>query len=255
MKISCVIITLNEERCLAQVLQAVNWVDEIVVVDSGSRDKTCEIARAAGAKVIERTFSGYGSQKRFAVAAARNDWVLSLDGDEVLSEDLASRLKEVTKNGLDNAAAVAFPIENVFLGRPIRRWRGHDKLHPRLFYRAQANYNDADVHEEIQVKGKILEVTEPVWHYSYADISHYLEKMNRYTTLAAEKMHREGRSIALWAIPARGVLQFFKFYLGHGNFLSGYNGFVWSLLSSIYDVAKCLKLIELRKSEIQRGSR
>ena len=159
MKLSVVLITLNSEKILFNTLEAVKWADEIVLVDSGSTDKTLEIAQKFKAKIVYRAFDGYGSQKNFATQQASNDWILSLDDDEILTPELQ---KEIQSINLQNADFQGFKIPRslIFLGKLLRFSGEYKRLTLRLFNRKQGNWNAEYVHESVEVNGKIGKASE-----------------------------------------------------------------------------------------------
>jgi len=246
--ISAVIITLNEEQAIEQCLAALRWCDEIVVVDSGSTDRTVEICRANGCSVHQRKFDGYGPQKRWAVSLAHHDWILSVDADEVISDSLRD---EIVRE-LDAAELIwdglLIPRTMVFLGREFRHGSEHRYPSLRLFNRQRGNFTDARVHEGVEVAGRTKQLAGRMLHYSYRDLHQYFEKFNRYTSAAAEELFREGRHKSLWGVFFALPVNFLKHYLLRRNLFNGYPGLVWSVLSSYYPLVKYLKLRDLERT-------
>lgn len=247
--ISCVIITKNEETRLARTLESVMWCDDIVVVDSGSQDKTLEIAKQFGARTFTRAFDGYGIQKRYAVEQAKHDWVINIDADEVVTE----RLKEEVRSlDLDHSKYVAygFALENIFLGKKLKFF-GHPDVHLRVFNRRYANFNKALVHEKVETEGRTLNLKDHVDHYSYQNIYHYFEKFNRYTSMAAEEKFAKGKTVGFFSIITRWLISWFRFYIIKGGFINGYQGFIWCFFSGFYTAVKYVKLKELNDRKNQ----
>lgn len=246
--ISAVLITFNSARLLEPVLAALQWCDERVVVDSGSRDQTQAIAERFGCRFIHREFDGFGTQKGFAVAQARNDWVLVVDADEVVTDELRNeilaRLSDVAAGRL-NHRGFEVPISLVFLGR-LMRYGGEYKMpHLRLFDKRFGNYNQNRVHEDVVLEGTVGRLSEHMLHDSYGSLHEYFEKFNRYTTAGAQDLLGRGRRGTIGQVAGRLPLTFLKEYLLKRNFLNGYPGFVWSLFSAFYPVVKYAKLREL----------
>ena len=242
--ISAVIIAYNEAHIIAHCLKALQWCDEIVVVDSGSQDDTVAICESLGAQVVYKKFEGFGAQKRFAVAQARHDWILSIDADEVLSEALIEEIQAIFRQG--NISVQGFQLRRtlVFMNRPIRSEYGKPYL--RLFDRRVGNFDEAKVHEQVVLPGKSQTLKNHFWHYSYTSIQAYFERFNKYTSMAAEELLARGKGKSRLMIVLRLPFSFLKIYFLEGCFLSGFPGFVWALFSAFYPVVKYVKVIDLK---------
>ena len=255
-KISAVIITLNEEKNIQRALDALRWCDEIVVVDSFSTDRTAELCKSAGCRVLQQPFNGFGNQKQFAVEQARNDWVLSWDADEVPTEGLLGELQELSGSPDPPHAGYTIPRTLVFLGKTMRHGPEHRRPILRLFDRRRGRFSKSIVHEEIELGGSVGAFRHEMLHYSYDSIHDYFVKFNRYTTLAADQLHERGKTASRLQIVVRPLLEFFVLYVLRGFWLNGYPGFVWSLLSAMYPSVKYMKLRELsRVGSPQHASR
>jgi glycosyltransferase involved in cell wall biosynthesis len=249
-RLSIVIITLDEAHDLPRCLDSVAWADEIVVVDSGSTDGTQALCHERpGVRLIEQTFLGFGPQKRFAVAQASHDWVLNLDADEAVTPELADEIRSFLAGDLAGVAGATLSRRMVFLGRVFRH--GRDSRHRvlRLFDRRRGNFDEAPVHERVEVNGATKPLGGILLHYSYRDLSDYFDKFNRYTSLTAARMHARGRKVGAAELVLRPPWAFVHYYLFRGNWLNGLPGFVYSLLSSLYKTVKYLKLYELRRHD------
>lgn len=242
MPISAVLITLNEENVLEKTLRALAWADEIVVVDSGSTDATVAIAEQFGAKVFFRKFDGYGPQKHFAVAQASHDWVLALDADEVVTQQLQAEIISTLQK--PNYQGYYVPISLIFLNRLLRFGGEYKMLHLRLFNKQFGNFNQKTIHEGVELTGKVGRLQHQLLHYSYADLHDYFQKFNHYTSRAAAQLHEQGKKASLWKVVGRFPLTFLKIYVLKLGFLDGYAGFVWALFSAMYPVVKYAKLRE-----------
>jgi glycosyltransferase involved in cell wall biosynthesis len=247
MLISVVIITFNSEFALEKVLTAVSWANEIIIVDSGSTDNTLEIARKFGINVIYHKFEGYGTQKHFACSLAKNDWVLSIDDDEVVTESLKKELETIDFLKTEYSG-FKLPISLVFLGKLLKYGGEYKKLHLRFFNKNKGNWNQSGVHEGVELTGKIGQLNEQILHYSYANLHDYFAKFNNYTSIAAQSLFDQNKTVSSFKVLTRFPLSFLKNYLIKGSILDGYPGFLWTLLSAIYTVVKYAKLKELNRN-------
>jgi glycosyltransferase involved in cell wall biosynthesis len=242
-KLSAVVITRNEERDIGHTLDALAFADEVVVVDSCSTDRTADLCRGRGARVIERAFDGYGPQKRFAVAQATHDWVLCIDADEVVSPELAASIRAVLA-GEPACAAYALRFHTVFMGRVLTR--GCSEAHVRLFDRRRARWNDASVHERVEVAGPTGLLAGFVLHATARDLSEAIQKLDLYTTRSALELHARGaRPRSLASIVASSAFHFFKHWILRGLVLNGVPGFAWAMLFAIGSAVKHFKVLQL----------
>lgn len=248
MKLSITLITLNSEKTLKSVLEAVYWADEIVLVDSGSTDKTLEIARQFNAKIVYRAFDGYGSQKNFATSQASNDWILSLDDDEILTPELQQEIQNLSLSTTDYNG-FKIPRSLIFLGKLLKFSGEYKRLTLRLFNRKQGNWNAEYVHESVEVNGKIGILKHQILHDSYRDLTDYFNKFNKYTSLGAKTLAERGKTASSLKIITRFPTTFLKIYLLKGSCLDGYAGFMWALLTAINPVVKYAKLKEMNNEK------
>jgi glycosyltransferase involved in cell wall biosynthesis len=248
-KISAVIITRNAERCLEAVLASLDFCDEIVVVDSGSSDATEEICKHHNCRIFKRTFDGFGTQKQFAVLQAKNEWVLSVDADEVLSLELKKEIVKLFKTSEIKYDGFYIPRSLVFLGRVLHFSGEYKKPILRLFRKGAGGFNRNTVHEGIVVNGKIGTLRNHMLHYSYATISDYFERFNQYSSIAALDCVKKKKKIVGLKVWTRFPLTFFKIYFLKLSILDGYAGFLWALFSALHVVVKYAKTKELRDND------
>jgi glycosyltransferase involved in cell wall biosynthesis len=245
-KVSAVIITYNEEHNLRRTLSQLYWCDEIVVVDSNSTDNTTAVCLEFGCKVFYRAFDGYGSQKCYAVSRAAHDWVLCIDADEVLSDELIQDILH-TLNYNTGYAAFAFRMNLVFLDKEFHFGRESGRYFVRLFNKRSGGFTKDKLHESIHVDGRIKKLPGIIRHYSYTSLHQYMEKFNKYSTYAAEMAFQKGKNksfiVLLLALP----YYFIRYYLIERNFLNGVKGFYWSVLCTYYHFTKYAKLRELHR--------
>lgn len=244
--LSAVIITKNEEKRIAATVKALQWCDEIVVVDSGSTDKTVDTCKQLGCIVYHHAFENYGKQKHYAVGLAKNDWVLVVDADEIVTPALAEEIKQVLSANNPRHHGYKIKISLVFLGRLLRFGGEYNMAHLRFFNKRYGQYNNDEVHEEVILQGESPVLQNRMLHYSYESLHDYFEKFNRYTTLAAEKMKDRKPKSTLY-IFFKFPLSFLHAFFLKGLILDGYPGFMWALLSSFYPVVKYAKHRELKK--------
>jgi glycosyltransferase involved in cell wall biosynthesis len=247
--VSAVLITRNAERLLEQVLATLRWCDEILVVDSGSSDRTVAIAAAAGARVLHHDFEGYGPQKAWAVTQAANDWVLVVDADEIVTPELRREIEQRLERDAGAYTGYEIPISLVFLGRLMRHGGEYKMRHLRLYDRRRGNYNQNRVHERVELGGAIGRLNEHMLHDSYGSIATYFDKFNDYTTAGARDLHQRGRTASAVTVVLRFPTTFIRQYFIRGHVLNGYPGLVWSLFSAMYPVVKYAKLRELNRAK------
>ncbi len=243
--LSVVLITKNAETQLEKCLQSCAFADEIVVVDSGSTDRTLAIASAYKAKVIHQDWLGFGPQKQFAVAQASHDWVLCLDADEWLSDKLRNEIMQLLEN--PGAYAWRFARSNKFMGRFLKFGEGYPDYSLRLFHRQHARWSDDAVHEYVQTNGKVGTLAGDLMHESGEDIALYLSKQNRYTSLQAEALYQRGKQCGLAKLVFSPLTRFIKFYLVRQGFRDGLPGLVHISIGCFNSYIKYAKLIELHR--------
>ena len=244
-RISAVIIALNEERDIENALRSVAWCDEIIVVDSGSTDGTLKICREFGCRVFSRDFNGFGEQKQFAVDQASSDWVLSIDADEVISPELKNEILSVLNDDSRPEKGYMLPITTILWDMKIRRSIRYTRPKLRLFDRNFGKFNGAKLHEGVEVSGKVGALSEAMYNYAYADINDYFQKFNFYTTIAAKEGYARRKKVAGASMLLRFPFQFIKMYVFQGFFLDGLTGLLWALCSSFYPLVRSMKLREL----------
>lgn len=242
--VSAVIITRNESRNIRRTLSRLYWCDEIVILDSYSTDDTVEICREFGCRIFFRAFDGYGTQKRHAVALAKNDWILCIDADEVLSEELIGEILGEMK-GNPHCDAYSLPMNLVFLGREFRYGKESQRYFLRLFNRNTGNFNADTLHEKIEIAGTVGKMNHRILHYSYHSLQQWLEKCNRYTTMGAEGAAKRGKRKSLLTIIACLPFHFTRYFFLERNILNGAQGFYWSVLCTISHFVKYVKTREI----------
>lgn len=244
--ISVVIITCNAARELPACLASVSWAAEVVIVDSGSTDTTARVAQDYGAHWVEQPWLGFGPQKQFAVACAEYDWVLCLDADERVSVPLQQSLRACLAQGEPSHAAYGFARCNRFLGRELRHGEGYPDWGVRFFDRRVARWSDDVVHEKVLVPGLPGRLAGDLLHDSAESLSRYLDKQNRYSSLAAEQAVAAGRRAGAGHLLLSPLLRFIRFYLLRQGFRDGVPGLIHIGIGCIGSFLKYAKMIELR---------
>src|SRR3954453_10144562 len=247
--LSVTIITFNEATHLAAAIASVGWADEIVVVDSGSTDGTLDIARRLATRVEVREWPGYAVQKNYAASLARHDWILSLDADERVGGRLASSLA-ARRTSEPPAPGYRVARTSWYLGSWIRTTDWYPDYQLRLYDRRTGAWQPARVHESVRVPGEPLRLDGDIEHYPYADVSDHLQRIDRYTALAALDLRDRGRHAGVLALLLHPPAAFLRNYILRRGILQGRAGLAVSLLNSYYVLLKYVKLLEF-----EQGSR
>jgi glycosyltransferase involved in cell wall biosynthesis len=242
--LSVIVLTLNEERNLADCLESVRWVDEVILVDSGSTDKTIAIARQYTANIHTIAWQGYGAARNFGVAKAKGEWILWLDADERVMPELAEEIREIVRKNDPAVAGYSVARRAFFLGRWIRHCGWYPSRVTRLFRREKGKFSETRVHERLLLDGPVVTTSHDLIHYTDPDLNHYFTKFNKYTSLAVEDLRAQGRRFSLVDLLVRPPFMFIKMYILRAGFLDGIQGLILSVLSSAYVFTKYAKLWE-----------
>jgi len=243
-KVSVIIPTLNEEDRVGRALESAKFADEILVIDSFSKDNTIEIAKSYEARIIQRVFDDFSSQKNYAINQASFDWIVVLDADEVITEELQKEIVEKASNPKGN---VGFYIYRSFFIKDKRiRFSGtqNDKL-IRFFNRKRCHYQGV-VHEKIKAKGKVGVMEGRLLHYSYKSFDHFISKLNLYATLKAKSIYRKNIFLNPYHFVIKPIARFVKHYLIQLGFLDGFYGFLIACLHSYGVFARYVKLWQMK---------
>lgn len=248
--VSIVIITLNAGHSLEKCLKSCNWAEQIVIVDSGSQDKTLMIAEKYQAKIIHQNWLGFGKQKQFAVEQADHDWILCLDADEWLSEALNDQIHQT----LNSPSFHSYYLTrcNCFMGRFLRHGEGYPDRILRLFDRRYARWSDHSVHEYVITDSPSGNLHGDLMHESGEDVQYYLDKQNRYTTLQAQQLYEANKQAGLSKLLLSPLFRFIKFYVLRQGFRDGIPGLVHITIGCWNSFIKYAKLIELQRKETQK---
>ena len=245
-KVSVTVITLNEADHIGAAIDSAAWADEIVVVDCGSTDGTSDIARAKGAHVFARAWSGYVDQKNYAAERASHDWIFSLDADERIPAALAAEIQGLISSE-PSRRGYRVPRVTFYLGRWIRTTDFYPDFQTRLYDRRAARWRGRYVHESVAVDGPAGRLRHDLEHYSFLDLRDHLDRVNHYTTLAARQMREAGRRAGPLDLLVQPPAAFLRNYVLRRGMLDGAAGFVVSVVNSYSVFLKFAKLWELQR--------
>jgi glycosyltransferase involved in cell wall biosynthesis len=247
--VSAVINTRNEEKNIRYCLETLKWCDEIVVVDMESEDKTVEIAREYTSNIYTHPIiPAFDSARKFAVEKAIGDWILLIDADELVPKLLCDRLKRVVIN--NETDIVYIPFKTYIMGAWIKNTGWWPEYHPRFFKRDAVSFT-ADVHAFMQEDASARKLFLPaiqevaVWHFNYRDSQHFVEKLNRYTSIEAVQAFVKGKKFSLFRMLAAGFRGFQVRYISQRGYKDGYRGFFLSIMMGFYRTMTYVKLWEL----------
>lgn len=245
--ITAAIITLNEEDKLRKCLESLKaWVDEIILVDSGSNDKTIEIAGEFGAKIFARKFDNFAAQKNFATEKSTSKWILSVDADEVIPKSLADEIKKAIEDPEFNGYLI--PRRNFILGAEIKHSRWSPDKHIWLFKKSSGKWV-GQVHEEVKVDGAVGELKNSKLHYQDKTITGFIRGNNFYANLLAKDMFKKGIRFSLFKFLYDPIFEFSVRYIYKKGFLDGWRGLILSILMAYYQMTVWLKLLSLQSQK------
>lgn len=248
--LAAVLIVFNEEDKLENCLKALDWFDEVIVVDGGSRDRSLEISQKYASKVLRRSFDNFSNQKNFAADESQCEWIFSLDADEVISPELKeSILKSVEGDGDSDGFYVK--RRNIIFGKELQYGaQGPEKI-LRLYRKSRGRFQQP-IHEKVVVAGKTGSLGGDLWHHSLPDLHSYERKLDLYTQFEAQWLLERGGRPTFFHLAVMPILRFFYHYFGRLGFLDGYEGFLFHVLSSFYYFLKYAKLAELHAKRSQK---
>ena len=252
--LSACIITFNEAGRIERCLEGVSFCDEVIVVDSHSSDQTRELAARLGARVIERDWPGFRSQKQYATDLAHHDWVLCVDADEWVTPQLRAEILELKAQGFRGVAGYSVPRLTIYLGAPLRHGNSWPDRKIRLYRRSAARWVGYEVHEKIAVTGAVGRLRAHLEHDAYRSLDEHLGRMDRYARLMAEEMHRDGRHCRLAAVFLHPWWRFLRGMLIKRGLLDGWRSWLFHCVEAGYVHRKYLRLWALsrRRARVPR---
>ena len=250
---SVTIIAFNEENKIAKAIQSASWADDILVVDSGSTDRTVEIARQNGARVLQNPWKGYGQQKNFAQAHALHSWVLNIDADEWVSENLAeeihSELRNIESSGSIPTKGFQIPRKTFYLGKWIQHGGWYPNYLSRLAHRDSAKWTEPAVHESLEIQGNVGRLINPIMHDAFNSIGDQILTNLRFAKLGSEDLLRRGQKASLFKLVFKPIGKFFETYLLKKGFADGLPGFIISINAAHSMFLKYAFLFEKKLTE------
>lgn len=246
--LSVAIITFNEEKKIEKTLKAVSdMTNDIVIVDSFSQDKTIDIAEKYGARVFSEKWKGYGAQKNSAIEKCKNKWILLIDADEVVSEDLKQELYKIVNENND----IVYEINrcSICFGKEIKYGGWSKDYVVRLFKKGSGQLDNAVIHEKFITDYKIKRIDQKLYHYTYLDLEEYFSKFNKYTTAGAIRRNNRNKKATLLSIIFNPIFKFFKMYILKLGILDGLHGFILAVFAYIYNFVIQVKLYMLQKEK------
>lgn len=241
--LTCLVITKNEETNIQDCLRSVEWASERLVIDAESRDRTVELAQGSGATVLVHPWPGFGAQKNFGMAQARSEWILILDADERVTDELRGDIQTCIHEWRPGSpVAYRIPRRNFFYGAWVRYGGVYPDYQIRLFRKGSARYNNVPIHENLVVDGEIGTLANPVDHYTERCIRDHFRKFGLYTTLAAEEKAKSVRRVQTRDLLIRPLVVFAKTYCFKRGFQDGVRGLIVCVFASMYTFVKYAKL-------------
>lgn len=241
-KITVAVPTYNEQENLPRLLDSLDFADQVLIIDSGSQDKTVHIAKSYGAKVVQHEFKNFADTRNFADKKADNQWILSVDADVQVPPSLA---QEIT-NLPSKPAAYKIGRINIIWGKPILHtdWGPKDDNHIRLYHKSLGEWQ-GEVHEQFTTSEKPKSLDNYLIHFNYSTVSEYVRKLDHYSSLQAQRMHQQGERFSLLRFFTDPVIDFSKRYFYKLGFLDGLHGLFLSILQAIYHQVVQVKLYTL----------
>lgn len=251
--LSVIILTFNEESTIAEAIESVQWADEVLVVDSFSKDATLQIAGNYPVRIVQHGFENYSLQRNWAITQASHDLILMLDADERITPALRDELISMLK-GTPALPAYRIKRNNYFMGKLIRYSGWQNDWVTRLFDRRKAKYGPKPVHETLQVNGPVGKLKHSMVHYTYKCLTSYLQKHNEYSTAAAQEMAKKGTEITAYHLLIKPSFRFFRFYVLNMGFLDGKEGIAIAWINSYTVFQRHLKAWRLQHKEKIRST-
>lgn len=254
--ISCFIIAQNEaDRIVRTILSVEPWVDEVIVVDSGSTDDTVAVSQNAHARVISQSWLGFGGQKRFAEEQCQNEWVLNLDADEVISSELQTKIAELFSSGVPTLSAYGMPVHVIYPAQTKPRIWARDHWCVRLYNRKIVRFRDSNVHDAVVTDGHTVgHLNAPIHHFSVRSFDHMKAKLDRRMSLSAEHASANNPALTLVRLAIEYPLNFYKYYIVRRHITGGIIGIRYAAMHAWFRSAKVYRLWRLQRLPMLNGA-
>jgi glycosyltransferase involved in cell wall biosynthesis len=248
--LSILLPTFDNEEIIRRVLESVQWADEILVVDSFSRDRTLDICREYGARIIQHEYIQSAKQKNWAIPQCAHEWVLQVDTDEVLEPGLREEIEAMLENPPAHVDGFRIPFKHHILGKWVRRGGLYPEHHLRLFRRDAGRFEDKEVHAHVQVEGEVRTLRHHVLHYGMDSISKQLSNVDRYSRYQADELRKRGKQFSWTQVVIRPLVVFGYYYFWRFGFTAGYRGLLVASVNATYDFWAHAKLWELETLDL-----
>jgi len=243
-KISAIVITKNEEKNIAECLKSINWVDEIIVVDSESEDSSIELAKKFTDKIFIKKWEGFVSQKRYALSLTNNEWVLHIDADERVTPELK---EEIIKEEPWEIDGFIIRRRNYLFGKEITTCGWDNDFQLRLFNKSKTELAEKKVHEGFKVNGKTRQLKNVLVHNTFSSFHNYLKKVNQYTSLRAEEIYDFRKKVTGFTIFSHAFSAFFRYYISLKGFKDGMHGLIISFVNALSNMLTYVKVWEMQR--------
>jgi glycosyltransferase involved in cell wall biosynthesis len=252
-KLSILLPTFNEEKILVACLESLKWADEILVVDSFSMDRTLEIARGYGARVIQHQYINSAKQKNWAVPQCDHDWILQIDSDEILEEGAADEIKAAIATAQEDVQAFRFPRRNHFLGKWIRRAGMYPDYQTRLFRRDFGRWDEREVHAHLRVPRQVRDLNHSIIHSGAPYLTKQLHNLDRYTRYEADELRKNGKEFHWYRLLIHPWMVFFYRYFWLQGWMESWRGFLICVYLAVYSFFSYAKLWELEELGLEKS--
>lgn len=248
-KISTAILTYNSEKHIDEVLKKLSWCNEIIILDSFSTDNTIDICKKYTSKIFQNKFEGFGAQKILLMSKCKNDWILSIDSDEVLTDELITNILNINPSDFEKYSGFFMKRKHIFLKKQFMYGKESNSWILRLFNKNKGGVTNNIVHESIEVSGNVSKINGDLLHYTIDELKEAIYKMDHYARLKAGEYFKKKKKSTQIKLYITLPFTFFREYFLHRNFMNGYQGYIWSILVAQGAALKYYYLKELYDSE------
>jgi len=246
MKITGIVITKNEEKNITSCFESINFLDEIMIVDSGSTDNTIELAKKFTGKIYTPQIENVTQKRKYSLEKSSNDWIIFIDADERISPELKNEIVYLQNaSGENSLSGYYINRKNYYFGKWVRHCGIYPDYHIRLFNRKNSEITDRIVHEGIIVNGRTAWLNGHILHYTVDDMSHMIRKIDYYSTMQSIEYFGKKKKVSKTMLVGKAISAFLRVYISRGGFKDGFRGFLVSLSDSLVNFLTNLKLLKL----------